>query len=162
MAKSILFNNSLSGNRNNNLWGNVDLSPLQNTPYYSNQNIGIPAFNYNKVNPANIGDGNSNWLNGISNWKGWDSFAGKNGWGGMALSGIQALGQGWLGKQQLSQARDNLNFQKDAFNKQYKANTTLANNKIRNRLITQAQWDGLKGVEADKYVSDQMKTQGIA
>ena len=70
-----------------------------------------------------------------------DSFMGganadgikSNGWGGLALGGLQGLGNLYMGMQQYGLARDQLQFSKDAFNKNYGAQKITTNNQIRSR-----------------------------
>lgn len=56
-----------------------------------------------------------------------------NGVGGLALGGLQGLGNLYMGMQQYGLARDQLQFSKDAFNKNYGAQKTTTNNQIRSR-----------------------------
>ena len=65
-----------------------------------------------------------------------DGFLGtrdKQGWGGLAIGGAQALGGLYLGMQQYGLAKDQLAFQKESFNKQYDANRTLTNSRLEDR-----------------------------
>ncbi len=48
-----------------------------------------------------------------------DNFGGENGWGGTALQGLGGLASTWLGVQGLGVAKDQLAFQKDAFNRNF-------------------------------------------
>lgn len=45
----------------------------------------------------------------------------QQGWGGLALGGAGLLANSWLGLQNLGNAKDSLNFQRDAFNRQFDA-----------------------------------------
>ena len=56
-----------------------------------------------------------------------------NGAGGLALGGLQGLGNLYMGMQQYGLARDQLQFSKDAFNKNYGAQKITTNNQIRSR-----------------------------
>ena len=56
-----------------------------------------------------------------------------NGVGGLALGGLQGLGNLYMGMQQYGLARDQLQFSKDAFNKNYGAQKITTNNQIRSR-----------------------------
>lgn len=107
------------------------------SPY--DQHRGIPqiqtgladqAANYNYLPSA----GRTNALGGVSDGRGimdslgsaWDSMGG---WGGISsgLDAISGLGGLYLGFKGLDVAKDNLNFQRDAFNKQYGNQVQLTN-----------------------------------
>lgn len=71
----------------------------------------------------------------------WDSFLGgknadgtsSNGWGGAALGLIQGLGSAYMGMKQYGLARDQLQFSKDAFNKNYAAQAKMTNSMLEDR-----------------------------
>jgi len=58
------------------------------------------------------------------------------GWGLNALNTGAGLMNSWLGFQQLSQAKDMFKFQKNAWNKQYNDQVTLANAQMRDRQLS--------------------------
>jgi hypothetical protein len=55
------------------------------------------------------------------------------GWGGLALGGIEALGSGWLGLQQYGLAKDQLKFQKEAFNRDFANQVKMINGQLEDR-----------------------------
>ena len=71
----------------------------------------------------------------------WDGFLGAknadgtatNGWGGMALGALQGLGNAYMGMQQYGLAKDQLQFSKDAFNKNYAAQAKMTNASLMDR-----------------------------
>lgn len=95
------------------------------------------------------------WLTGGKNADG-TSF---NGMGGMALGALSGLGNMFMGMQNYGLAKDQLKFQKDAYNKNYaaQAKTTNASLEDRQRARVAA---GAPG--AYTSVSDYMAKNGIA
>ena len=80
-------------------------------------------------------------LKGFSKW-GQDvgMFGGKdangnafNGWGGMALGAAQGLGQMYMGMKQYGMMKDQLQFSKDAFNKNYEVQKNMVNSEMADR-----------------------------
>jgi len=61
------------------------------------------------------------------------SFFGKDGWGGLALQGANTLLGGYMGFKQLGLMKDQLDFQKKAFNKNYESQKRLTNASLRDR-----------------------------
>ena len=57
----------------------------------------------------------------------------KPGWGGLALDTAQALGGAWMGMKQYGMAKDQLKFQKQAFNKNYAAQKQTMNTQLEDR-----------------------------
>ena len=51
----------------------------------------------------------------------------------MALQGASSLANLYMGMKQYGLAKDQLNFQKDSFNKQYAANQQLTNSRLEDR-----------------------------
>lgn len=93
-----------------------------------------PAYSANGIDLADTAITSPGPGNGAGNW--WDGALGtrdKQGWGGLALGGAQALGSLYMGMKQYQQAKDQLAFQKDAFNKQYAANQSLTNSRLEDR-----------------------------
>jgi len=56
-----------------------------------------------------------------------------NGWGGQALGLLQGLGSAYMGLQQYGLAKDQLQFSKDAFNKNYAAQAKMTNASLLDR-----------------------------
>jgi len=65
------------------------------------------------------------------NW--YDGMFGKDGWGNLALGGANTLLQGYMGLKQLDMAKDQLDFQKQAFEKNYNAQRQRTNTQLRDR-----------------------------
>ena len=62
-----------------------------------------------------------------------DNMLGEDGWGNLALSGVSAGLQGFMGMKQLGLAKDQLDFQKQSFNKNYGAQKQTTNTQLRDR-----------------------------
>ncbi len=56
-----------------------------------------------------------------------------NGWGGAALGLIQGLGSAYMGMKQYGLAKDQLQFSKDSFNKNYAAQAKMTNSMLEDR-----------------------------
>jgi hypothetical protein len=86
--------------------------------------------------PAAEGGGFMNWLRGAPG-KGGDGATGWLGNGqnlGAAVQGIGALTGAWLGYQQMKVAKDQLNFQKDAWAKNYGNSVKTYNTSLEDRI----------------------------
>jgi len=70
---------------------------------------------------------------GVGNGGITDGMFGKAGWGNLALGGANSLMQGYLGFQQLQMAKDQLDSQKKAFNKNFNSQKRLTNANLRDR-----------------------------
>lgn len=55
------------------------------------------------------------------------------GWGGLGLTALQGLASGYMAMKQYGLMKDNLNFQKDSFYKNYEANKALTNASLADR-----------------------------
>lgn len=55
------------------------------------------------------------------------------GWGGLALTGLSTIGNAWMGMKQYDLMKDQLAFQKDAFNKNYANQTQMINTQLEDR-----------------------------
>ena len=56
-----------------------------------------------------------------------------NGWGGLALGAAQGIGNLYMGMKQYGLMQDQLNFSKDAFNKNYAVQKNLTNSQLADR-----------------------------
>ena len=98
----------------------------------------VMEFGYGVSNPVAmpgsgmVGATYPSWFENMVGYKKTDGTA-VNGWGGLALGGLQGLGSAYMGMQQYGLARDQLQFSKDAFNKNYGAQKITTNNQIRSR-----------------------------
>lgn len=78
---------------------------------------------------------------GFNNWFSMDGALGKtfkdgssiNGWGGAALGAASSLFGAWNGMEQNKLARESLNFQKEAFNRNFENQRKLTNSSLRDR-----------------------------
>lgn len=86
-------------------------------------------------------------------------FGDKNQVGALpALFGIgSSLMDGWLGMEKLDLAKDSLNFQKDAFSKQFENQRTLTNAELRDRQNARV----ASNPTAYQSVDDYMKANGV-
>lgn len=88
------------------------------------------------VNSA-VGSGVSspvwNWSDFLFGGKNLQTGMQTNGALGYGLSGLQGLGNLYMGMQQYGLMKDQLAFSKDAFNRNYDAQRTMTNNQIRDR-----------------------------
>ena len=77
------------------------------------------------------------------------------------LDGIFGIGKGlmdgWLGMEKLDLAKDSLNFQKDAFSKQFENQRTLTNAELRDRQNARV----ASNPTAYQSVDDYMKANGV-
>ena len=73
----------------------------------------------------------------------WDGFFGKTdpatghvypGWGGTAINGLSQLGSGWLAMKNYGLAKDQLSFQKDAFNRNFAMQQKDINRQLENQV----------------------------
>ena len=86
-----------------------------------------------------------------------DNMLGEDGWGNLALRGVSAGLQGFMGMKQLGLAKDQLDFQKQSFNKNYGAQKQTTNTQLRDRQRRRY------AEQPDSYVSpdEYMKQNGI-
>ncbi len=85
------------------------------------------------------------------------------GWGTAAMGIGQGLMNGWMGMQQLDLAKDTLAFNKDAFNKNYKAQLGATRGAITDQ--ASARYAGnpnAYGNDRDKYITKQLSSYGVA
>ena len=92
-----------------------------------------------------------------SNGGGGIDFLGPDGWGSLALGGIQTGLGAYMGFKQLGAAKDQLNFQKESFNKNYEASKQTTNTQLADRQKRRY------AENPDHYKSEgeYMKTNGI-
>lgn len=80
-----------------------------------------------------------------------------NGWGASAIGAASALMNGFLGMQNYGLAKDQFNFQKDAFNKNWAAQSKLTNASLSDRQAARV----ASNPTAYQSVSDYMKANGV-
>lgn len=90
---------------------------------------------------------------------GWNWFSTRDQQGvlGPALQGAQTLAGLYMGMKQYGLAKDQLNFQKDSFNKQYAANQTLTNSRLEDRQKARV----ASNAGAYQSVGDYMNQNGV-
>lgn len=81
-----------------------------------------------------------------------------NGWGGQALGLLQGLGNAYMGMKQYGLAKDQLQFSKDAFNKNYAAQAKMTNASLMDRQRARV----ASNPGAYQSVGDYMAQNGIA
>ena len=79
------------------------------------------------------------------------------GWGPALFGMGKSIFDGWMGLQQLDLAKDNLDFQKDAFSKQFENQRTLTNSELRDRQAARV----ASNPTAYQSVDDYMKANGV-
>jgi len=94
---------------------------------------------------------------GGGNGGGGMDFLGADGWGNLALGGIQTGLGAYMGFKQLGAAKDQLNFQKESFNKNYEASKQTTNTQLRDRQKRRY----AENPDHYKSESEYMKTNGI-
>lgn len=164
-------------------WGKLNPGNILNIPDVNPQNTGPLAglggvLTPEEINNLNIGF-DPTQHNGIFGAAGnalqeffdTDSALGKSMWGGLdaktgqVSKGIiptgfgiaNSLANSWLGMQQLDLAKDQFNFQKDAFNKQYDNQVSLTNTNLRDRQTARKSFSGDRVEDTESY----MKKNGV-
>ena len=84
-------------------------------------------------------------------------FLGADGWGSLALGGIQTGLGAYMGFKKLGAAKDQLNFQKESFNKNYNASKQTTNTQLADRQKRRF----AENPDHYKSESEYMKTNGI-
>lgn len=82
-----------------------------------------------------------------------DGFLGEDGWGNLALGAANAAIQGYTGFKQLGLAKDQLDFQKKAFEKNYAAQKQSTNTQLRDRQKRRYTENPGHYVSPDEYMS---------
>ena len=104
----------------------------------------IPGTTINELAAGGGGDGETGMF---------DNFLGEDGWGNMALGGANAAIQGYMGFKQLGLAKDQLDFQKKAFEKNYAAQRKTTNNQMRDRQRVRHADSGGRLASPEEYMS---------
>jgi len=90
----------------------------------------------------------------------WDSFLGGKGtdgfqsmgWGPALFNVGKSIFDGWMGMQKLDLAKDSLNFQKDAFSKQFETQRALTNSQLQDRQAARVAADPRGYQAVDEYM----------
>ena len=98
------------------------------------------------------------WFSRQGFFGGKDSFGNTSmGWGPALFGMGKSIFDGWMGLQQLDLVKDNLDFQKDAFSKQFENQRTLTNSELRDRQAARV----ASNPTAYQSVDDYMKANGV-
>lgn len=98
----------------------------------------VMEFGYGVSNPVAmpgsgmVGATSPSWFENMVGYKKTDGTA-VNGWGGAALGLMQGLGSAYMGMKQYGLMKDQLQFSKDAFNKNYAAQAKMTNASLLDR-----------------------------
>ena len=115
-------------------WSGAVITPPQNTTGFDP----VMSFGYGVASPVSSNVANlagtiePSWYQKMILYKNTDGPS-VNGWGGMALGALQGLGNAYMGMKQYGLARDQLQFSKDAFNKNYAAQAKMTNASLMDR-----------------------------
>ena len=134
------------------VFGSV-LPGLNNTPFsIENSAAVIPGFGQI---PMTTG---FDWLSmdGFLGGKDINGFS-RMGWGPALFGMGKSIFDGWLGMEKLDLAKDSLNFQKDAFSKQFENQRTLTNAELRDRQAARVASNPTAYQSVDEY----MKANGV-
>jgi len=130
------------------------------TPQNNNAMSGMDLnFGWSPDTPggAGINDFSRGLDVGGGNGGGGMDFLGADGWGNLALGGIQTGLGAYMGFKQLGAAKDQLNFQKESFNKNYEASKQTTNTQLADRQKRRY----AENPDHYKSESEYMKTNGI-
>ena len=113
--------------------GGVSPQFMSLSPYMGQGAVAAPVLG-GAVNTATAAIARPDFLS-------WDGMLGttnangtkSNGWGGAALGLIQGLGSAYMGMKQYGLAKEQLQFSKDAFNKNYAAQRQTMNTQLEDR-----------------------------
>ena len=121
-----------------------------------NQIIGQSTPDNPNLVPQTTAYSPDTWDN-LFGWKDQASGISHNGVAGTALDAASALMNGYLGMQNYGLAKDQFNFQKDAFNKNWAAQSKLTNASLSDRQAARV----ASNPTAYQSVSDYMKANGV-
>ena len=102
-----------------------------------NYGVGSPVLGSGMVDttvamPTTVGGFDPSWTDKLTGYKLPDGTS-VNGFGGMALGALSGLGNLFMGMQNYGLAKDQLKFQKDAYNKNYAAQAKTTNASLEDR-----------------------------
>jgi hypothetical protein len=109
--------------------------------------------------------GNGGWGAGLNQWLNESGVLGSTdangiktqGWGGLAMSGAQSLGNLWMGMQQYGLAKDTFNENKRQFGLNYDAQRKSTNSRLEDRQAARV----ASNPGAYQSISEYMKKNGI-
>jgi len=128
-------------------YGGIDLSTFGGASQ-ANGALGVPYkmdTGFSNMSPGSVP--------GADTTEGGFNFLGEDGWGNLALGGINAGIQGYMGYKQLGLAKDQLDFQKKAFEKNYNAQKQRTNTQLRDRQKRRYTENPGHYVSPDEYMS---------
>ena len=135
-------------------WG----TPQTNNTNWLTGQFGGQLPNVDPSTLSSMGSQSPDWLSrqGFFGGKDANGFS-SVGWGPALFGMGKSIFDGYLGLQQLDLAKDNLNFQKDAFSKQFENQRTLTNSELRDRQAARV----ASNPTAYQSVDDYMKANGV-
>ena len=136
-------------------FGNTGYAPM--TDFLNSGNIALPTQT-GAVGTGSLAGGRPDFLS-------WDGLMGgtnvdgtkSNGWGSAALGLIQGLGSTYMGMKQYGLAKEQLQFSKDSFNKNYAAQAQMTNASMEDRQRARV----ASNAGAYQSVGDYMAKNGI-
>lgn len=133
-------------------------SPQVNNPSWLTGQVGGQLPNMDPSTIASMSGQSPDFFSLKSFLGGTDVNGFKNlGWGPTMFGMGNSILNGYLGLQQLDLAKDNLDFQKDAFSKQFENQRTLTNSELRDRQAARV----ASNPTAYQSVDDYMKANGV-
>lgn len=117
----------------------VQKSPLElafgSKPVQMSNTRVLPAVNTENSNPSGMLSSMNTWLkdNGVIGYTDKKSGNKFDGWGGLALSAGTGLFNAYMGMKQYGLFKDQLNFQKDSFERNYAAQRSTLNSQLEDR-----------------------------
>jgi hypothetical protein len=133
-TSSLNFNSGMSAPKTNNQWA---MGGFNNQP---NDAMGGLDTNFGYAPQSPDGSDINSFSAGLDAGGGgnsgggmFDNMLGEDGWGSLALGGVKAGMGAYFGFKQLGAAKDQLNFQKESFNKNYDAQKRTTNAEMRDR-----------------------------
>ncbi|MGL4252881.1 MAG: hypothetical protein ACRCR2_02310 [Fusobacteriaceae bacterium] len=94
------------------------------------------------------------FMSGIFNRQSMFGGQGSTGWVSPVLGGVGALAQGWMGMQQLKLGKENLAFQKDAWQKNYQNQVDMINTQMRDRQAARYSANPQQYQKPDEYMAE--------
>lgn len=140
-------------------WSGVNIAPTQGVSGFDpvmNFGYGVASPPVSSAAPI-AGAASPSWFENMVGYKNANGST-VNGWGGMALGALQGLGSVYMGMKQYGLARDQLQFSKDAFNKNYAAQAKMTNASLMDRQRARV----ASNPGAYQSVGDYMAQNGIA
>ena len=136
-----------------NAWDNLQTYGTT-SPVLGSGMASLPEMNWGSVGSVGF---EPSWSDKLTGYKLADGTS-VNGFGGMTLGALSGLGNLFMGMQNYGLAKDQLKFQKDAYNKNYAAQKQTTNASLEDRQRARV----ASNPTAYQSVSDYMTKNGIA